>query len=277
MRATDAPDADDDLLVDQPLSGVLRLTLNRPETLNALTFGLIDRVINELEALRFDLSVRVVILTGSGRGFCSGHDRNDHEPPPWLPFNLGGIHKSTFILQRMSSLVPLMHSLPQPVIAAVNGATAGFGYSMVLGCDIALAADTAFFVNGFHNVGGGGAEGGMSYLLPRAIGTQRAAELLLTGRRVGAEEAARMGLVTRTVPGAELTEAAIQMARDIMEMPPLAVAQTKAALWNNSQLSSLQSALDLEIKGQILAQQTEDAREKKAAVMDRRPPVFRNL
>jgi enoyl-CoA hydratase len=274
MRANDT---EDDLLVDQPFSGVLRLTLNRPETLNALTFSLIDRVINEFETLRFNLSVRVVILTGSGRGFCSGHDRNDKEPPPWLPSDLGGIHRSTFTLQRMSSLVPLMRSLPQPVIAAVNGATAGLGYSMVLGCDIALAADTAFFANGFQNVGGGGAEGGISYLLPRAIGTQRAAELLLTGRRVGAEEAARIGLVTRTVPGGELSEIALQMAREIMEMPPLAVAQTKAALWNNSQLSSLESALDLETKGQILAQQTEDAREKKAAVQDRRPPVFRNL
>ena len=175
-----------DLLVSDTAPGVRRLTLDRPDRLNALTFALVDALLEALESVRYDTSIRAVILTGAGRGFCSGHDRDDHDDPAWLPADPGRVQRGSLLLGRMSRLVPLMRSLPQVVIAAVNGPASGAGLALAAGADLTLAAESAFFVNGFNNVGGGGAELGVSYLLPRLMGFQRAAEFMLTSRRVGA-------------------------------------------------------------------------------------------
>ena len=263
-----------DLLVTSMAPGVRLLTLNRPDRLNALTFALVDQLLAELEAARYDPRVRVIVLTGAGRGFCSGHDRGDHSDPAWMPPRAGPVQRGTMILQRMSRLVPLLRSLPQVVIAAVNGPAAGAGLSLALGADLVLAGESAFFVNGFNDVGGGGAELGLSYLLPRLVGVQRAAEMMLTARRIGAAEAARIGLVLRAVPDGDLLREAGGLADDIMAMPPAGVAQTKASLWANSEVPGLTAALELEIKGQILSMQTADAREKRAASAASRPPRY---
>jgi enoyl-CoA hydratase len=265
------------LLIDDPISGVRRFTLNRPASLNALTFAMLDELIEELEKLRFDLSVRVVVLTGTGRGFCSGHDRNDSaKDVDWLERDFGEVQRSIAIVRRIFRIVPALKSIPQVTIASVNGVAAALGMSLVLGCDMAIAAESAFFANGFRNTGGGGAEAGLSYLLPRAVGMQHAAELLLSSRRTSAAEAAVIGLVLRSVPDDELESETLALCRDIMEMPPLAVAQTKDALWASVQASGFESALDYEMKGQILSFQTEDAKEKRAANSEKRSPSYKN-
>jgi len=255
-------------------AGVRLLKLNRPDRLNALTFALVDRLLDEFEGARYDPAVRVIVLTGAGRGFCSGHDRADHDDPAWMPAGAGPVQRGTLLLQRMSRLVPLLRSLPQVVIAAVNGPAAGAGLPLALGADFVLAGESAFFVNGFNNVGGGGAELGLSYLLPRLVGPQRAAELMLTARRVSGAEAAQMGLVLRTVPDEQLLDEAGRIAAEVMVMPPAGVAQTKASLWANSEVPGLAAALELELKGQILSMQTADARERRASAAAGRPPRY---
>lgn len=255
-RSDPQPQPGPDLLVSLLADGVRLLTLNRPSRLNALTFALVDELLAALEEARYDPRVRVIVLTGAGRGFCSGHDRADHDDPPWLPAGTGPVQRSIMLLQRMGRLVPLLRSLPQAVIAAVNGPVAGAGLPLALGADLVLAGESAFFVNGFNNVGGGGAELGVSHLMPRLIGPQRAAELMLTSRRVSAAEAAQIGLVLRTVPDGQLLEESARLATDVMAMPPAGVAQTKASLWANAEIPGLAAALELETKGQILSMQT---------------------
>jgi enoyl-CoA hydratase len=268
---------DSSLLIDEPLSGVRRFTLNRPESLNALTFAMLDDLIVELEKLRFDLNVRAVVLTGAGRGFCAGHDRNDSiRDVEWLQSDFGEVQRSIAIVRRILRVVPALRSIPQVTVASVNGVAAALGISLVLGCDMAIASDSAFFANGFRNTGGGGAEAGLSYLLPRAVGLQHAAELLLSSRRTSATEAAAIGLVLRAVPDDELEGETLALCRDVMEMPPLAVAQTKDALWTSMQAAGFESALDYEMKGQILSFQTEDAKEKGVANSEKRSPTYRN-
>jgi len=237
----------------------------------------VDELIEELEKLRFDLSVRAVILTGAGRGFCSGHDRNDSAMDvDWLDRDFGEVQRSIAIVRRMFRVVPILKSIPQVTIAAVNGVAAALGMSLAVACDMAIAAESAFFTNGFRNTGGGGAEAGLSYLLPRVVGMQHAAELLFSSRRTSAVEAAEIGLVLRAVPDDELESVTLTLCRDIMAMPPLAVAQTKDALWAGVQASGFEAALDYEMKGQILSFQTEDVKEKRAANAEKRPPSFKN-
>jgi enoyl-CoA hydratase len=271
--ATEAPA---DLLVEEAAAGIRRIVLNRPARLNALTFAMADELLALLEQLRHAADVRAVVITGAGRGFCSGHDRDDHEYPPWLPAGLGPVPRSAGTLRRLGGIVPLLRSLPQVVVVAVNGATAGLGLSLALGGDITIAGESAFFVNGFHNAGGGGAEAGISYLMPRAVGTQRAAELLLTGRRVSAAEAERIGLVLRVVPDAALAAEALRIAADVTRLSPGAVAQTKAALWAAVEAPGLAHAIELELTGQVLTLQTQDAAEQRASLAQRRPPRFTN-
>src|SRR5690606_15851565 len=142
-----------------------------------------DRLLAELERLRTDFATRVVILTGAGTAFCTGHDLRDAGPDPEVASGLGGLYAKKAFLQRLSRLPVAMRGLPQPIIAAVNGPVAGIGYALCLAADMALAAASAKFVNAIHNAGTGH-ELGLSYMLPRQIGTQRAAELLLTARHV---------------------------------------------------------------------------------------------
>ena len=201
------------LLVDVPMEGVTRITFNRPEVQNAFTFDMYRELLMILRDIQYEAETRVVVLTGAGTGFCSGHDVTTPTTPTWAPAEVGTMHRDLYAMQEIREIPILMRGLPQPVIAAVNGSVAGFGFVFVLAADIAIAGASAKFVNAFHH-SSIGSEGGVSYLLPRAVGTQRAAELLLTARTVGAEEAERIGLVLRTVPDDEL-EAATFAARGV--------------------------------------------------------------
>ncbi|HXQ63202.1 MAG TPA: enoyl-CoA hydratase-related protein [Acidimicrobiales bacterium] len=265
-----------DVLTERPRPGVALVTLNRPEKLNALTSDMLGRVYETLEHLGRDPSCRVIVVTGSGRGFCAGDDLLDWHPPAWIPADLGPVHTNMYQQKFVAQLVPRMRSLPQPVIAAVNGPAAGAGYALALGADLRVASTSALFVDAFVKIGASGAEMGLSWLLQRIVGATRAAELVLTGRPVDGAEAAAIGLVLATVPDAELLDAALRLADQIVVNTPLGTWMGKATLWSNLEIPSLEAAIDLEARTQILTLATEDAKEQLLAFKERRPAHYEN-
>ncbi len=262
------------ILIDAPAEGVKRITLNRPEALNAFTFAMYEAFIAALEGLRHDPAVRVIILTGAGKGFCSGHDTRNGGKPSWVVPGLGRIQAGKYTMDVLGGIPPLMRSIPQPIIAAVNGAAAGIGYSLALASDLCIAARSAKFVNVIHNAATG-TELGMSYLLPRAVGTQRAAELLLTARPVLADEAERIGLVLRAVPDDSLMDEALKLADAVAVNSPVGIWLTKQSLWFNQSIGSLEAAIELETRAVLASQATDDAAEKRAAAIEKRRPKFK--
>lgn len=262
-----------DILRDMPAEGVCRLTLNRPDALNSLTFAMYEELIGHLEAVRYDHDVRVVILTGAGRGFCAGHDIRAAGEPGWVPEGLGKAQFQRRVMDKLGRIPVLMRSLPQPVICAVNGVAAGAGYPLALAADMTLAARSAKFVNAFHNAGTGH-ELGFSYLLPRLVGMQRAAELMLTGRPVLAEEAAAIGLVLRCVDDEALMDEALKLAEAVMANSPVGIALTKSSLWHNVDAPSLEAAIEMENRAIFMSQSTADTAEKRAAFIEKRRPKF---
>jgi enoyl-CoA hydratase len=171
-------------------------------------------------------------------------------------------------------MIKTLRSLRQPVIAAVNGAAAGAGFALALGSDIRIAAQSARFHVAAVKLGLSGGECGMSYLLPRQIGSARALELLLTGRPIDAAEAERIGLVARVVPDEALIDAALEMAAAIVANSPLAIWLTKQVVWSNLDASSFESAIELENRTQVLASMSRDSVEAMRAFVEKRPAVF---
>jgi enoyl-CoA hydratase len=260
-----------------PDSGIRVLTLDRPERLNAMNGALIDGLHERLAELRSDEEARVVILTGAGRGFCSGLDLQDSPPTGRAAAEgRGRMQKGMDLQQRIASLVPLMRSLRIPVIAAVNGAAAGGGLALALASDVRIAAESAKFNVAFVRIGLSGCDIGVSWLLPRWIGASRAFELMLTGRMVLSEEAERIGLVSRVVPDGELLAAAMDTARQICANSPTGVWMTKEVMWSQLEVGSLQAGIDLENRTQILTSTTEDMVEAVGAFLSKRPPEFKN-
>ncbi|HVY09698.1 MAG TPA: enoyl-CoA hydratase-related protein, partial [Mycobacteriales bacterium] len=188
----------DFLTVERPRPGVALVTLNRPERMNAMAFDVMLPLRDALEAISVDNDVRTVVLTGAGGAFCSGADlENPGRVPHIEDLTLSTIAlRSMELLERVITSIRTMH---QPVIAAVNGPAIGGGFCLALACDLAVAGDSAYFRAAGINNGLTASELGLSYLLPRAVGTSRAAEIMLTGRDVDAEEASRIGLVARSV------------------------------------------------------------------------------
>lgn len=262
-----------DILRDTPLEGVCRLTLNRPDALNSLTFAMYAELLDHLEAVRYDHDVRVVVLTGAGRAFCAGHDIRAAGTPGWVAEGLGKAQFQRRVMDKLGQIPVLMQALPQPVICAVNGVAAGTGYALALAADMTLAARSAKFVNAFHNAGTGH-ELGFSYLLPRLVGLQRAAELTLTGRPVVAEEAAAIGLVLRCVDDADLMNDTLALAEAVMVNSPIGIALTKGSLRSNVDAPSLAAAIELENRAIFMSQSSADTAEKRKAFIEKRPPRF---
>ncbi len=262
-----------DIVRDQLAEGVCRLTLNRPDSLNALTYAMYETLIAEFEAIRFDPSIRIVILTGAGRGFCAGHDLRASGSPAWAAPGLGKAQWSRAIMAKLGAIPPLIRAIPQPVIAAVNGVAAGAGYSIALAADLIIAARGAKFVNAFHNAGTGH-ELGLSYMLPRLVGAQRAAELLLTGRTLPAEEAAAIGMILRVVDDKALMEEALTLAEAILVNSPIGIALTKQTMWLNASAPSLEAAIELESRAILISQSSEDTAEKRKSFLEKRRPNF---
>ena len=264
-----------DILFERAPDGIATLTLNRPDALNSFTGPMYEELIAVLEGLRHDASVRVLIVTGAGRAFCAGHDLRVPGPVPWVDPSLGRAYISKHSITRIAQIPLLMRALPQPVIAAVNGAAAGIGFAFALAADLCLVAQSAKFVNSVHNAGTGH-ELGMSWMLPRAVGTQRAAEILLTARPVQADEAQRIGLALRVVPDDQLLAEARALAASICANVPLGVWLTKQSLWLNQGVASLEAACEIEARAVFLAQASEDAAEKRKSFREKRAPNFHN-
>ena len=265
------------ILTSQPADGVTMLTLNRPDHLNAMTAELIQGLHDALDAVAADHACRVVILTGAGRGFCAGLDLRGYGTVPGTEgAGLGRTQGGLRVQKHIASLVPHLRATPQPVIAAVNGPATGGGLALVMGSDIRLAAPTARFNAAFVRVGLSACDIGTSWLLPRLVGMGRAQELMLTGRLIGAEEAAAIGLVLEVVADGDVVGRALAKAEEITRNSPFGVTLTKETLWSSMEIPGLQAAIDLENRTQILASATEDHVEALRAFLEKRDPVFRN-
>ena len=207
------------VLVDTPRPGIALVTLNRPERMNAMAFDVMIPFREQLEEISHDNSVRAVVVTGAGRGFCSGADQTNAGRVP----HIDGLTPPTIALRSLEMLddvILTLRKMHQPVIAAVNGATIGGGLCLSLACDIRVAAPEAYFRAAGINNGLTASELGLSYLLPRAIGSSRAFEIMLTGRDVDAEEAERIGLVSRVVPQDELFGGLLRPRREHQPLEP---------------------------------------------------------
>ena len=263
------------VLVDHPSAGVTLLTLNRPERLNAMTAELVGELHEALVEVAHDPRCRVVVLTGAGRGFCAGLDLGGYGEAPGAAAEAGRRVETGFATQtHIAALVPRLRSLPQPVVAAVNGPASGGGLALALASDVRIAAASARFNVAFVRLGLSGCDIGVSWLLPRLIGASRAWELMLTGRLVDAEEADRIGLVLKVVADGQVLDAAMETAELIAGNSPWGVRMTKEVMWSQLEVGSLQAGIDLENRTQILSTMTGDMEEAMAAFLEKRPPRF---
>ena len=252
-------------------NGIGTITLNRPERLNAITFEVYHELTDFFAKLRDEKSVRVVVITGAGRAFCSGGDVRD------IIGALQGRHAEGLLeFTRLTcDLIRKMRSLPKPIIASLNGTTAGAGACIALASDIRLAAVEAKIAFIFVKVGLAGTDMGATYLLPRVVGFAKATELLMTGDFVEANEAERIGLYNRVVPRDELEIATRELAERLANGPALGIAKTKEML-NRELHMSFESALEAEAVAQALCMQTPDFKEAHAAFLEKRPAKFRS-
>jgi enoyl-CoA hydratase len=265
----------ENVLVDQPAEGVTRLTLNRPERLNALTYELVDELHRAMTEIDADHGCRVVILTGAGRGFCAGLDLTGFGTVPGTE-DQGRVHRGFATQQVIADLMEHLHALRQPVIAAVNGAAAGGGFALALASDIRVCSRSAKFGTAFIKLGLSGCDVGVSWLLPRLIGASRAFELMLTARVFDAEEADDLGLVSRLVDDTDLMPTALEIADQIVANSPLGVWMTKEVMWANLEIPSFGAGIDLENRTQIMASMTEDAARAQKTVLSRERVEFEN-
>jgi enoyl-CoA hydratase/carnithine racemase len=263
----------DVLLVERPASHVRLLKLNRPEQLNAMTAELCEALHRELERVGADRSCRVIVLTGEGRGFCAGLDLRGYGEAPG---NDGSDAARDRLgnQEHMSRLLLRLRVTPQPVIAAVNGPAAGFGFALALTSDIRYAARSAVFRAAFINIGVSNCDMGTSWLLPRLIGASRSHELMLTGRRVDAEEAARIGLVAETVDDDRLLERSMEAAEQVAAWAPWGVRLTKQGMWAALEIPSHQTAIEYEDRQQIMALHGQAPSEAVSAFLEKRAATF---
>ena len=257
-------------LLYETKDGIATLTLNRPERLNALGGTLRDDLLDAVGRASGDADVRVIIITGAGKGFCSGGDvkamaerRQSGEARPVLEK----------IAPSRDRTLLAMRDAPQPIIAAVNGAAAGAGMNLALGCDIRLASTAAKFSQAFVRRGLHPDWGG-TYFLPRVVGVAKAAELIFTGALIDAAEALRLGIVSAVYPPDELMPAAYALARTIADGPPLAIRLAKRAIYHSLD-TDLRGALEFETFAQNACYETEDAAEGARAFVEKRAPVFK--
>ncbi len=261
------------VLVDAPRRHVRQVTLNRPERLNAMSIDLVIALHDSLEEVALDNDCWVVVLTGAGRAFCSGLDLRDYGIIP----NIDGLGVGRIAQRAMryySRLVPLIRRIPQPVIAAINGPAYGGGMCLSLAAELRVAGSSAEFnstgiVNGLTST-----ELGVSWLLPRLVGAAHANDILLTGRRVDAEDALRMGLVSRVVADDALLDTALDLAENMCRYSPYGLAMTKDIIWVNLENPSLEAAIEIEDRNQLMLGFTENLPEAIRAFDQGRDPVY---
>jgi enoyl-CoA hydratase len=244
--------------------------------MNAMAFDVMIPFREALESLRYDNDVRVVVVTGAGHGFCSGADLED---PGTLP-RVDGLTLTSIArraLELLDEVILALRRMHQPVIGAINGAAIGGGLCLSLATDIRIASDNAYFRAAGINNGLTASELGLSYLLPRAIGSSRAFDIMLSGRDVDAAEAERIGLVSRTVPEAALLDTCYELAERMIGYSRVGIEVTKRLLWSSLDAGSLSSHIDHEGHAQLYVRlTTENFEEAIRARREKRPPDFRD-
>ena len=256
-------------LYEQTDTGIGTIILNRPERLNALTFEVYRELTDTFASLRDDKDVRVVVITGSGRAFCSGGDVHDIIGE-LFERNIEGLLEFTRLT---CALVRNMRALPKPIISSLNGTTAGAGACIALASDIRLASEDAKIAFLFVKVGLSGADMGAAFLLPRVVGLSKATELLYTGDFISATEAQRIGLYNRVVPADELAATTRELAERLARGPAFALAKTKEML-NRELNMNLDAALECEAQAQAICMQHPDYREAYEAFVAKRETKF---
>jgi enoyl-CoA hydratase/carnithine racemase len=256
------------LEVTHPRPDVTLVTLTRPEKLNALNPGLVEDLHRTIDEIKADDACRVVVLTGAGRGFCSGLDLTDPMPTE-ANAGLEFPRSSMRWQERIAELTTRLVRLRQPVIAAVNGPAYGGGFALALASDIRIASAEARFCTQFIKLGLGGCDIGVSYTLPHIVGSGQAFDLILTARTVAADEALRLGIVSRLSAGSVVDDA-LAIAETLCSYGKFGVESTKQVLWANLEASSLEAALHVENRSQILASTSGELKEATAAFATRK-------
>lgn len=257
------------LLAVEPTTGIWVLTLNRPEKLNALHPELFDELDRLCAVVEQDPSVRVIVLTGAGRGFCAGADLGTITDLPNQT-----VQEFMAAQESGAGVIARLKGLSVPVIAAVNGAAAGGGLALALAADVRIAAPEARFNVAFVRLGLTGCDVGVSWMLPRIVGLGHASKMMLTGSMVGAEEALRIGLVNEVVDPDSLIARCLELAESMAANSPFGLQLTKEALQLNVDAPSLEAAIALENRNQVLASRTEDALVAMNAFVFKTAPEF---
>lgn len=248
--------------------GVARVSLNRPDRLNSFNREMHARLREALSRIESDASIRAVVLTGSGRGFCAGQDLDDLSFDPAAPTDLGRLIDENF-----NPLIRRLQALPKPVVARVQGIAAGAGANLALACDLVIAARGAAFLQAFVNIGLMPDSGG-TWLLPQRVGTARALGLAMLGEKLPAADAERWGLVWKCVDDADLDATVDALARRLAAMPTAALGEIKRAIHGAGQ-RTLSDQLDLERDRQAALGASHDYREGVAAFLEKRKPAFK--
>ncbi len=243
-----------------------RITLNRPKSFNSFIISMAKEVQHALEVCRDNAEVRAVYLTGAGRAFCAGEDLNEAIDP-------NGPGMKRIVEETYNPIIQKIRNLEKPVIGAVNGIAAGAGANIALACDICVAAESASFLQAFSKIGLIPDSGG-TFFLPRLIGIQKAAALMMLGERISAKDAVSMNMIYKVFPDDSFVTESESLANTLATMPTVGLAYTKHLL-NQSFISSLEDQLLLERDYQVQAGQTEDYQEGVKAFLEKRPPIFK--
>ena len=247
------------------------VTLNRPESMNAMSRTMMLELQHYFGELYTRPEIRAVVLRGAGKAFCAGLDLKERREP-----GEGGPVNGLRVQRRVSEIVMRMRRAPQPIISLIHGAASGGGFALALASDIRLAGPRARMNAAFIRIGLTACDVGVSYFLPRLVGSALASELLLTGAFIDAERALKVGLVSDVVPEADLEARGQAMVEAILANSPLGVRLTKEALNMNIDAQSLEAAIALEDRQQILCAQTDDMREGIGAFLEKRDPAYQD-
>lgn len=261
------------VVVSSPQPGVREIALARPDRLNAMTAEMVQELHEALAEAEQDPRCRVVVLTGSGRGFCAGLDLDGYGERSEAD-GMGEVHRALGTQRHIASLMQQIRRMPQPVVAKVNGAAAGGGLALVCAADLRIAASGAQFAVSFIRVGFSGCDVGVSWLLPRLIGAGRAHELMMTGRRFDADEALRIGLLADVVSPQSLDHRVATAVEQLLSAPPLSLALTKQGMWLSLEMPSFDAAVELENRQQVMTSLTSDQAEAMSAYRERRSPTY---
>ncbi len=256
----------------RPADGVVLVELNDPDRYNALSGRMITELKDTFAGLRDDREARVVVVQGRGRGFCAGANMGGDDETPERAKGRGPVGFIHEYQDHIAELMLMVHEARQPVIAAVHGGAVGGGLALSLACDMRVASPDAYFASHFIRVGLSSCDVGTSYWLPRIVGPTMAAELMLTGRRVPADESLRIGLLNRVVEKDELLGAALDIAAGITANSEFGVIMTKLGLWANFDAPSLRAAMELENRTQVLGTFTGNMAEAGKAFREKRDP-----